>query len=198
MTQQAQVATPIVANNNVANSSTTCTSVTAMPFTGDELPMALYRELHLIAINYLRKERRGHTLQADDLVNEAFLRVRGSARLKLRDEQHFLAVTSQTMRRVLVDYARRQNAGKRIGAHQKISIDCVSEPTVQPQSDALGVREAIEHLHAENPRQAQLVMLRFFEGLSTTEAADALGVSPSTYARDWNAASDFLREHLAA
>ena len=161
----------------------------------DLLPL-VYRELRVLAASYLRKERAGHTLQTTALVHEAYLRLWGGETPEVSDRSHFFAVAAQAMRRILVDHARRQQAGKRIGAHQRVSLEGAPEPQVEHDTNVLAVHEALQLLSQINPRQAQLVELRYFGGLSNEEAAEVLGISLATLARDWRVAKRWLYRKL--
>ena len=162
----------------------------------DLLPL-VYRELRVLAASYLRKERAGHTLQTTALVHEAYLRLWSGETPDLTDRSHFFAVAAQAMRRILVDHARRQQAGKRIGAHQVVPLEGMPEPKLDVDTNVLAVHEALELLSKINPRQAQLVELRYFGGLSNEEAAEVLDISLATLARDWRVAKRWLYRKLA-
>lgn len=162
----------------------------------DLLPL-VYRELRVLAASYLRKERAGHTLQTTALVHEAYLRLWAGETPDLTDRSHFFAVAAQAMRRILVDHARRQQAGKRIGAHQVVPLESSPEPKLDVDTNVLAVHEALELLSKINPRQAQLVELRYFGGLSNEEAAEVLDISLATLARDWRVAKRWLYRKLA-
>lgn len=162
------------------------------------LPL-VYEHLRALASSALRRERADHTLQPTELVNEALLRMLGHGPLAVEDRRHFFAVAAKAMRRILIDHARRHAAGKRIGHYQKTPLDDRhSAPAVRLDHDLLAVHEALEALAAIHPRQAQLVELRYFGGLSVKEAAKVLGVSLSTINRDWKVARHWLRQRLAA
>jgi RNA polymerase sigma factor (TIGR02999 family) len=163
----------------------------------DLLPL-VYDELRRLAASYLRKERRDHTLQATALVHEAYLRLSGGVALDLQDRAHFFTVAARAMRRVLVDHARRQRADKRIGAGRKVSLDDAPETPVVVDADVLAVHEALELLAQIEPRQAQLVELRYFGGLSNPEAAEVLEVSIKTVERDWRIARTWLHRRLSS
>jgi RNA polymerase sigma factor (TIGR02999 family) len=158
----------------------------------DDLFPLVYDELRMLAASYLRKERQGHTLQPTALVHEAFVRLVGPESLEVKDRSHFFAIAARAMRRILVDHARRHQAGKRIAPGDKIALDDAPELSRQPDTDVLWVHEALEKLQEINPRQAQLVELRFFGGLSNPEAAHVLGVSQGTVERDWKIARIWL------
>ncbi len=161
----------------------------------DLLPL-VYKELRTLANRYLRKERAGHTLQSTALVHEAYMRLVDQKHARVEDRSHFFAVASQAMRRVLVDHARRQHAGKRIGAHEKISLEKAPELAVESDSEVLAVNQALKQLSEIHPRQAKLVELRYFGGLTNPEAAEVLDVSLATVERDWKVARIWLRRKL--
>ncbi|MEM8995007.1 MAG: sigma-70 family RNA polymerase sigma factor [Acidobacteriota bacterium] len=165
----------------------------------DLLPL-VYDELRRLASSYLRRERRGHTLQATALVNEAYLRLMGPSleRAVVDNRRHFFAIAARAMRRVLVDHARRNQAGKRIGADRKVAIDDspVVELASSPNMEVLEVHEALGKLEKAHPRQAQIIEMRFFGGLSVPEVAAVLEVSEATVARDWRVGRLLLRREL--
>lgn len=161
----------------------------------DLLPL-VYDELRTLAASYLRKERRGHTLQPTALVHEVFVRLVGSETVDARNRAHFFAIAARAMRRVLVDHARRQQANKRIAAGEKISLDDAPEISTEPGLDVLMVHEALEKFREVNERQAQLVELRYFGGLTNAEAAEVLGVSEGTIERDWKIARIWLHRKM--
>lgn len=162
----------------------------------DDLLPLVYAELRKLANQYLRKERMGHTLQSTALVHEAFLRLVDQKRAQLDNRNHFFAVASQAMRRVLVDHARRHQANKRIGAQDKVSLDKAPDLAVESNSQILAVHQALERLAEHHPRQAQLVEMRYFGGLSNPEAAEVLDVSLATVERDWKVARIWLKSRL--
>ncbi|MEM1207297.1 MAG: sigma-70 family RNA polymerase sigma factor [Acidobacteriota bacterium] len=162
----------------------------------DDLLPLVQGELRSLAARYLRKERAGHTLQPTALVHEAFVRLLGGAQVAAQSRTHFFAIAAQAMRRVLVDHARRQGAAKRIGAHDKISLEGVVEPAVEPGVDVLLLHDALDALATINPRQAKLVELRYFGGFSNAEAAEVLGTSLRTVKRDWQVARLWLYRRL--
>ncbi len=163
----------------------------------DLLPL-VYEELRGLAASYLRRERSDHTLQATALVHEAYVRLTSGEPLELTDRSHFFVVAAKAMRRILVDHARRQQADKRVGAHQKIAIDDAPELIAELDADILAVHEALELLNQIHPRQAQLVELRYFGGLSLEEVVEVLDVSESTLARDWRVARLWLHRRLTS
>jgi RNA polymerase sigma factor (TIGR02999 family) len=160
----------------------------------------IYDELRALAAQHLRKERAGHTLQATALVNEAFLRLAGRERVHVEARVQFFAVAAQAMRRVLVDHARRRQAGKRGGRETPLPLTDVAaaELAAGPEEvDVLDVEAALTRLAALDPRQARVVELKFFAGMEVEEIAAALEVSDSTVRREWRMARAWLRSQLA-
>jgi len=159
----------------------------------------IYDELRALAAQHLRKERPGHTLQATALVHEAFLRLSGRERVHVEARVQFFAVAAQAMRRVLVDHARRRQAEKRGGAEAPVPITEVAEAELAaaPQVDLLDVDDALVRLAALDPRQAEVVELRFFAGMEMAEIAAALEISESTVRREWRMARAWLRHQLS-
>lgn len=162
------------------------------PAAVDALFSIVYDELRRIARGYLRGERAAITLQPTVLVHEAYMRLVGQRGVSWENRSHFFAVASQMMRRILVDHARKRQAEKRGGSVLTISIDGAVEPVVSPEVDVLDVDEALGLLAAVAPRQAQIVELRFFGGLTIEETAEALGMSPITIKREWRVARAWL------
>ncbi|SPF34563.1 Sigma factor, ECF-like family protein [Candidatus Sulfopaludibacter sp. SbA4] len=154
-----------------------------------------YNELRRLASAYLHKERSEHTLQTSALVNEAYLRLSVDRKTPFQDRQHYLRVASQAMRRVLVDHARRRGALKR-EAGERIDLDQAAPVLSSNLEELLIVDTALDKLSAIDPRQAQIVELRFFGGLSVTETAEALEISEKTVKRDWSVARAWLRGEL--
>ncbi len=163
----------------------------------DDLLPLVYGELRKLAGQYLRKERVGHTLQSTALVHEAYMRLVDQSHARLENRNHFFAIASQAMRRVLVDHARRHQAGKRIGAHDKVPLDKAPELAVESNSEILAVNQALERLSKIKPEHAELVELRYFGGLTNPEAANVQGVSLATVERRWQVARIWLRRQLS-
>jgi RNA polymerase sigma-70 factor (ECF subfamily) len=159
---------------------------------GDRLFPLLYGELRRQAARYMRRERRGHTLQPSGLVNEAYLRLRGAPGLTWQDRSHFLAIAARVMRQVLVDHARRRQAAKREGCH--VTLDDADAPAVP--LDVMDLDTALKELAALDERQARVVELRFFGGLDVPETADAMGLSARTVKREWQTARAWLQRRL--
>jgi RNA polymerase sigma factor (TIGR02999 family) len=163
----------------------------------DRLVPMVYGELRRLAHHYMRGERGDHTLQTTALVNEVYVRLAGIKGLQWRDRAHFFAMAGTLMRRVLVDYARRQNRDKRGGGVTVTSAEGHAV-TPAPSVDIIALDEALERLAAVDSQQCRVVELRFFGGLSIEETAEALGISPATVKRDWTTARAWLHHELTA
>ena len=150
-----------------------------------------------MAARFLRGERGDHTLEPNALVNELCLRLLGGEPLAYGDRVHFFAVAAQTMRRILIDYARARVAAKRGGALQRVSLSGVDgwQPPGHGE-DLLALDEVLAQLERMDTRAARVVELRFFGGLSEAEIADVLDVSVITVKRDWKAARAWLMARL--
>jgi len=158
----------------------------------DALLPAVYDELRRLAANYLRRERVGHTLQPTALVHEAYLRLVDQTRVEWQNRAHFFGVAAQMMRRILVDHARGQQAEKRGGDVQKISLDENIDVSALRASELVALDEALERLAELDPQKSRLVELRFFGGLSVEETAEVMGVSAPTVKRHWRLAKAWL------
>ena len=162
----------------------------------DRLIPLVYDELRRVARRHLQREQPGHVLQATALVHEVYLRLVDVDRLTLKNRAHFFAVAAKLMRQILVDHARRQYADKRGGGVTMVSLEGVS-PAVQPPSvDVLALDQALEALSEIDARQAGVVELRYFAGLSIDEVAEALGFSTATVEREWALAKAWLHRRL--
>ena len=155
----------------------------------------LYKDLRRLANHYLANERRDHTLQPTALVHEAYVRLSKRRGIKWRNRGHFFAVAARQMRRILVDYARYSNAGKRPGRKVPLELAVMSAAQQHP-ADLLALNEALNRLAQWDPRQAQIVEMRFFGGLSHEEIAAALHLGLRTVKRDWNLARVWLYAEL--
>jgi RNA polymerase sigma factor (TIGR02999 family) len=162
------------------------------PEAADKLVPLIYNELRRLAVRHLRRERSNHTLQATALVHEVYLKVVGQEGAQWQNRAQFFAVVSQLMRRILVDYARTQQRAKRGGGQQRVTLDEICAATQVPSAEVLAVDEALARLEKLDPRQARVVELRYFGGLTVDEAAEALGVSTKTVIREWNVAKAWL------
>jgi RNA polymerase sigma-70 factor, ECF subfamily len=156
----------------------------------------VYDELRRLAGSYMRRERVDHTLQATALVNEAYLKLIEQRAVNWQSRAHFFGVAAQLMRRILIDYARGHTREKRGGEQKKVSLDEVFLFSEQQADELLAVDDSLNLLAKMDPRQARVVELRFFAGLSVEEAAEALGVSPKTVKRDWSVAKAWLYADL--
>jgi len=164
----------------------------------DELIPIVYSELRRLARYQLRGERAGHSLQPTALTHEAFLRLFGTRRVSWQNRVHFFSVAAQSMRRVLVEHARKRSATKRGGGATRITLDDAKTPGETVDLDVLALNEALTELEKIDPRQCRIVELRYFGGLETEETAEVLGISPSTVKRDWRVAKIWLRRALGA
>ena len=154
-----------------------------------------YDELRRLARRCLRRERAGHSLQTTALVNEAYVRLVDYKRMHWQNRAHFLAVSAQAMRRILVDHARRRNV-KRGADIEHVSLDAAAVIGTDRSSDFVSLDDALNALAALAPRKAQVVELRFFGGLSVDETAEVLHVSPITVMREWRTAKAWLYHEL--
>jgi RNA polymerase sigma-70 factor, ECF subfamily len=162
---------------------------------GRELIPVVYRELHRLAVNQLRRERRDHTLQPTALVHEVYIKLVAQRNADWQNRAHFFAVASNLMRRILVDYARRQLRVKRAG-QAKLSLDEVVLLSPDCPGKMLVLDECLTRLEKLDPRQSRIVELRYFGGLTVDEAAEVLGVSPTTVRREWTSAKAYLYGEL--
>jgi RNA polymerase sigma factor (TIGR02999 family) len=162
----------------------------------DELMPLVYSELRKLAKNYMRGQRPGHTLQTTALVNEAYLRLIDSSRVNWQNRTHFFAISAQLMRRVLVDFARAKNSQKRGGERIQVTLDDKIESPSEERTDLVALDEALQELAKMNERQAKIVELRYFGGLSEEEIGETLGISYRTVRRDWNVAKAWLYREL--
>jgi RNA polymerase sigma factor (TIGR02999 family) len=158
------------------------------------LPM-VYEELRAMAGRQLSSQRRDHTLQATALINEAYLRLAEQDYHNWEDRRQFLLVASTVMRRVLVDYARRRNAAKRPQDGLRIDMDS-SEIGEEFGPDLIALDQVLQQLADVDERQARIVELRYFAGLSIGETAETLQTSESTIKREWRMAQAWLRRKL--
>jgi RNA polymerase sigma factor (TIGR02999 family) len=162
----------------------------------DALFPRVYEELRKKAAHLLRYESSDHTLQPTALVHEVYMKLIDQTRVDWKGRTHFFAVGAQAMRRILVDHARAKKREKRGGGRTKVQLE--EELTVSPQKDedVLDLEEALERLETIDPRQATIVELRFFGGMSVAEVAEALGVSKRTIESEWTMIKAWLRREL--
>jgi RNA polymerase sigma-70 factor, ECF subfamily len=160
----------------------------------DQLVPLVNAELRRLARGYMRGERPGHTLQTTALVNEAYLKLVEQNRIRWQNRAHFLAIAAQQMRRILVDYARRRQYQKRGGGALQVTLGEAEGLADERTPDLVALDEALAGLAEVDPRRARVVELKFFGGLTTEEAAEALGVSVTTVERDWTVAKAWLHK----
>jgi RNA polymerase sigma factor (TIGR02999 family) len=157
----------------------------------------IYRTLHRLAVNFMRRERGEHTLEPTALIHETYLRLAGSGPDAWENRTHFFAVAAQIMRRVLVDHARARLAGKRGSGRRRVELDERFLFVEDDPGELLALDEALGRLAQLDERQARLVELRFFAGLTVEETAAILGVSPRTVKRDWAVARAWLHGEVS-
>ena len=162
----------------------------------DKLLPLVYEELHRLAHRYMSRERGLHTLQTTALVNEAYLRLIDAKSVSWQDRAHFLAVAAQSMRRILVDLARAKHNLKRGGQALRVSLDEAQISAPERGADLLSLDDALARLATLNPRQGQVVELRYLGGLTEQEVSEVLKVSPRTVRSDWSLARAWLYREL--
>lgn len=155
----------------------------------------LYSELHKLAAACMRRERPDHSLQATALIHEAYLRLAGEE-IEWHDRAHYIGFAAHVMRQVLVDHARARQAQRRAGAMQRVEMR--DDLAVSPQrlDEVVSVDAALTRLAAENPRQARVVELRYFGGLTVDQIAQVLSIAPRSVKRDWSLARMRLAREL--
>lgn len=158
----------------------------------EALMEAIYDDLHRLAALQLRGERLSHTLQPTALVNEAWLRLVDQKCTNWQDRNHFFAIASRVIRRILVDHARARGATKRGAGMQRVPLDDMAIPTAQQQFNLLALDEALTELKELDERQARIVELRFFGGLSLDEIAEVLSMGARSVDRHWSMAKAWL------
>src|SRR5262245_17456300 len=161
----------------------------------------MYGELRKVARRYLGRERKNHTLQPTALVHEAWMKLSNEKGAEWQGRTHGLALAAQAMRRLLVDHGRHQKRDKRGGGAQPILLDELLQAAATaavPVEDLLTLEEALTRLEAVDPRAAQVVVLRFFSGMSSPEVAEHLGLSLRTVEADWTHARAWLKRELSS
>lgn len=164
----------------------------------DELMPLVYEELRRLAHQCIRRERPGHTLQTSALLNEAYLRLVDQKNIHWQDRAHFFGIAARLMRQVLVDYARKRGYAKRGGDAHRVPLDEALIVSAERAADVVALDDALKSLAEIDPRQSQIVELRFFGGLSIEETAEVLAVSPGTVMRDWTLAKAWLRRAVTS
>jgi RNA polymerase sigma factor (TIGR02999 family) len=161
----------------------------------ERLMPLVYGELRKLAASYLRAERADHTLQPTALVHEAYLRLVDQRSVNWQNRAHFFGIAAQMMRRILVDHARRRQAAKRDGATYRLQTEPGLED-VDRDPELLALDEALTGLETLDVRQARIVELRFFGGLTVEETAEVTGISPATVKREWQTARAWLAREI--
>jgi len=167
----------------------------------EQLTLLVYSELHRLAAGYLRQERGDHTLQATALVHEAYLQIRKLDKVAWQNRAQFIGMAAQMMRRILVDHARKHGAQKRGGPQARKSIEDNDASVAGPDLNIVALDQALDKFSRDYPRQAQVVELRFFGGLTTEETVEvlngsSLNVSSRTVERDWRFARAWLQQAI--
>lgn len=163
----------------------------------DELIPLVYAEIHRLARSTLRREGPGRKLQTTEVVNEAYLQLVRQRRVRWQSRAHFFGIAAQIMRRILAEHARRRKAAKRGDGVEPISLEVDPMVAGTDAVDVAALDEALDRLTALDPRQGQLVELRFFGGLSIEETAQVMKLSPATIKREWSSARAWLRRELS-
>ena len=156
----------------------------------------VYTELRRLASSYMRKERTDHTLQATALVHEAYLKLIEQRAVNWQSRAHFFGISAQIMRRILVDHARGHLRDKRGGGQIEVPLDEAIVFAPQQSSELVKLDQALDRLVQFDPRQAKIVELRFFGGLTVEETAEVMAISPKTVKRDWSVAKAWLHGEL--
>ena len=158
----------------------------------------IYEELRQVAAGYLRHERRDHTLQPTALVHEAYLRLLGQNSVEWQNRAHLLAISARMMRRILLTHAEARGTAKRGSGVARLSLDSALDVFDQRDVTATALHSLLRELDTLDPRQGQIVELRFFGGLNVDETAEVLGISPTTVKREWAVAKLWLEREMAA
>jgi RNA polymerase sigma-70 factor (ECF subfamily) len=162
----------------------------------ESLSPLINQELHRLAKRYMAEERHGHLLQPTALVNEAWLRLIDWRNVEWQNRAHFFGLAAQIMRRILVDFARAQHSEKRGAEEMRVSLAEAANVALEKSAGLVELDDALQTLEHLDPRQARVVELRYFAGLSLEETAEALRVSVGTVRRDWSLARAWLFREL--
>jgi RNA polymerase sigma-70 factor, ECF subfamily len=173
---------------------------TALANRGDltEMLPHVYDELRHLAANYLGRERAGHTLQPTALVHEAYMRLVDQRKVDWRNRAQFLGIAAQIMRRILLQHAEARAAHKRGGGAPRVTLDYALDVFDRREISTQTLNETLRELEKFDPRQAQIVELRFFGGLSIEETAEVMGISPATVKREWSIAKMWLEREMSS
>ncbi|UCG16334.1 MAG: sigma-70 family RNA polymerase sigma factor [Phycisphaerales bacterium] len=161
------------------------------------LLVLVYDELRALAGDMFRAQPLDHTLQPTALVHEAYIRLVNQKDAEWTDRAHFLAVAAKAMRNLLIDHARKRKAGKHGGGRERVALDAVVDSAAERSVDVLALDEALEELGRLHERQARVVELRFFGGLTVPATAEVLEISPASVDNDWRMARAWLTRRLA-
>jgi RNA polymerase sigma factor (TIGR02999 family) len=164
----------------------------------DRLIPLVYAELHRLANRYLRSERRGHTLQATEVLHEAYLRLADQTRIEWQNRAHFYGVAAGLIRNILVDHARTHRAAKRGGGDWRLSLAAAADVPERQDLDLVALDDALVKLGAYHAELCHMVELRFFGGLTIEETAKVLNVSDSTVKRQWILAKTWIFRELTS
>jgi RNA polymerase sigma factor (TIGR02999 family) len=163
----------------------------------DHLMPLVYDDLKRQALRYMQRESPGHALQPTALVHEAYLRLIDQRHVRWRNRAHFFGVAAGMMRRILVDQARLRRAEKRGGEWERVTLVGDEPAGAATDVDVLALHESLERLASFDPRQEQIVELRYFGGLTIPEVAEVVGISEATVVREWTVAKAWLRADLS-
>jgi RNA polymerase sigma factor (TIGR02999 family) len=163
----------------------------------DELAPQVYSELRRLAKYYLRQERPDHTLQASDLVHEAYLRLADEQVINWQNRAHFFGIAAVRMRHILVEHARGRQAAKRGGGEYQLSLSAADRQAEDRDVNLLALDDALQRLEKLDPQKTRIVELRYFGGMTIEETAEVLKLSPATIKRDWSMARAWLRSEIS-
>ena len=166
------------------------------PSEAERLLPLVYDDFRALAKNFLRRERPDHSLQPTEIVNEAYLRLVDYKQVEWQGRTHFFAAGAEVMRRILVDHARRKLRKKRGGRPVRVELTDSLHVSSRQEADVLALEEALEKLERVDPKQARIVELRFYGGLTVQEAAEIMGLSKRTVEREWTMIRAWLRREL--
>jgi RNA polymerase sigma factor (TIGR02999 family) len=163
----------------------------------DRLMPLVYAELHRMASRYMGMQNPGHTLQPTALIHEAYVRLAGDDERQWKNRAHFFGVAAKSMRHILVDHARTHQATKRGGGRHAVALDEAVVVSDERMAEIVALDDVLADLAKLNPRQSEVVELKYFGGLSAEETTEVLKVSPETVMRDWRAAKAWLYAQLS-
>jgi RNA polymerase sigma-70 factor, ECF subfamily len=162
----------------------------------EKLIPAVIEELRRLARGYMRRERKGHTLQTSALINEAYIKLVGQKQVHWQNRSHFFAIAATCMRRILMDYAKTRQRAKRGGVARQVEISDSMLMSLEQSEEVLAIDAALDRLAIEDQRKSKVVELRYFGGYSMEEIAEILNLSETTIAREWRLARAWLRREI--